>query len=339
MPEHDGERPPLTGCRIVLGVCGGIAAYKSAELVRHLRKSGADVAVLMTPGAARFVTPLTLSTLSGKEVETDLFAGGAVASWTRHVDLGTTSDLIVIAPATANTIAKLAGGFCDNLLTATVLAARCPVLVFPAMDHDMYLHPATERNLETLRKDGYEIVPPEYGPLASGLVGWGRMPEPENIVRRICMRLGRTGEPLFADSSLAGKTILVTAGPTREAIDPVRFLSNHSTGTMGFALAGEAARRGGQVVLVAGPTRLPTPPGLERIDVVSADDMYAAVLAHRDADVVIAAAAVADFAPAETHTSKVKKEGAALEIRLRRTPDILAEIGAHDRAGQIRIGF
>ena len=338
MPELDGSTP-LAGCRVVIGVSGGIAAYKSAELVRLLKKSGAEVTVLMTPDATRFVTPLTLATLSGRDVESDLFAGGAQGAWTRHVELGVTSDVLVIAPATANTLAKIANGLSDNLLTATVLAARCPVMLFPAMDHDMYLHPATEQNLARLRSFGYEVVPPAFGPLASGLEGWGRMPEPAEILRRILLRIGRSAASDRRASALAGKTVLVTAGPTREAIDPVRFISNHSTGTMGFALAAEAARRGARVILVSGPSGLPTPPGVHRIDVESADEMYAAVQPHRESDVVIAAAAVADYAPREARTSKIKKTDADLVLPLRRTKDILAEIGALDRPGQVRIGF
>ena len=336
MPDLE-DSAPLQGRRVVLGVCGGIAAYKSAEIVRLLRKSGADVTVLMTPDASRFVTPLTLATLSGRDVETDLFADGTEHAWTRHVELGVASDLLVIAPATANTIAKLAAGLCDNLLTATVLAARCPVVVFPAMDHDMYLHPATEQNLERLRSFGMEVVSPAFGELASGLEGWGRLPEPVEIYQRIVARLG--GGEAEARSRLRGRTVLVTAGPTREAIDPIRFLSNHSTGTMGFALAAEAARRGANVVLVTGPTNLRTPPGVQRIDVTSADEMYAAVQPHLHADAVIAAAAVADYAPASAKTSKIKKTDPELVLSLRRTRDILAEIGAWDHEGQIRVGF
>lgn len=339
MPDvDDNER--LAGRRVVLGVCGGIAAYKSAELLRLLKKSGADVTVVMTADAARFVTPLTLSTLSGRAVVTDLFASAEEGAWTRHIELGARADLLLIAPATANTIAKLATGLCDNMLTATVLAARCPVIVCPAMDHDMFLHRATQRNLETLREFGHEIVPPAFGSLASGLEGWGRMPEPAELLKRANSVIVRSGEAHApASSRLAGKRVLVTAGPTREAIDPVRFLSNHSTGTMGFALAAEAARRGASVTLVTGPTHLQTPQGVDRIDVVSAADMYEAVQAHKNADVVIASAAVADYTPIETRSGKIKKTDPELVLPLRRTKDILAGIGAEARERQIRIGF
>ena len=337
MPDSERSNS-LDGRRIVLGVCGGIAAYKSTELVRLLRKRGADVTVVMTPDAARFVTPLTLATLSGREVESDLFAGGTHGSWTRHIQLGIESDLLVIAPATANTIAKIAAGLSDNLLTSIVLAARCRVMVFPAMDHDMYLHPATESNLERLRSFGYEVVPPAYGALASGLEGWGRLPEPEEIVDRISLVLGDSS-PQHVSSRLRGKSVLVTAGPTREPIDPVRFITNPSTGTMGFALAAEAARRGARVTLVAGPTDLPTPAGVSRVDVSTAADMHQAAQAQADADVVIAAAAVADYTPAQVHASKIKKVDPDLTLSLTRTVDIIAAIGAQDRAGQIRIGF
>lgn len=338
MPDHE-DTASLAGHRILLGVCGGIAAFKSAEVVRLFRKSGADVRVLMTPDASRFVTPLTLGTLSGHNVETDLFAGGSEGSWTRHVELGMTADVLVVAPATANTIAKIAGGFCDNLLTATVLAARCPVVVFPAMDHDMYLHPATERNLDRLRSFGYEVVPPEFGALASGVEGWGRMPEPSEVLSRVEASLGRRVAATESPSRIAGKTVLVTAGPTREAIDPVRFLSNHSTGTMGFALAAEAARRGARVTLVTGPANLPTPAHVNRIDVVSAEDMHGAVQAFLESDVIIAAAAVSDYAPTAIKASKIKKSDPELVLSLRRTKDILAEIGSQNRDGQVRVGF
>ena len=338
MPDLD-VNSPLRGCRIVLGICGGIAAYKSAEFVRLLRKDGADVHVLMTPDASRFVAPLTLATLSGHEVADDLFSGRSDRSWTQHIDLGISSDLIVIAPATATTLARLANGFADNLLTATVLAARAHVLVVPAMDHDMFVHPATQENLDRLRSFGYHVMPPGFGALASGLEGWGRMPEPEEIRDRVRLALGRGASHESAPSALKDKSVLVTAGPTREAIDPVRFISNHSTGTMGFALAAQAARRGARVTLVAGPSALETPQGVQRVDVVSAAEMHQAVQAHLEADVVIAAAAVADYAPDQRQESKIKKTDAAMQLSLRRTRDILAEIGAANRPDQLRIGF
>jgi phosphopantothenoylcysteine decarboxylase / phosphopantothenate---cysteine ligase len=342
----------LSTKKIVLGVTGSIAAYKAAELVRLLRKAGAEVQVLMTPDAARFIAPLTLGTLSGREVLIGLFPEGGDAgegSWTRHVELGLWADLLVVAPATATTLARLAAGVCDSMLTATALSRRCPMLLCPAMDHDMWRHPATQRNIQTLRADGAEVMPPDSGELASGLIGEGRLPEPEAILARITAQLVATspsGQPAgdgagggHQEQPLAGITVLVTAGPTREAIDPVRFLSNGATGTMGFALAEAAAARGARVTLVAGPTALPTPPGVDRVDVTSADEMYTAAMEHAGADLVIAAAAVADYAPAEPSDRKAKKGEGDLVLRLRRTPDILAAIGQQRRPGQTLVGF
>ncbi len=322
----------LTGKHILLGVTGSIAAYKAALLVRLLRKEGAEVQVLMTPDAARFISPLTLATLSGRSVEIGLFDREREADWTHHVHLGLWADLLVVAPATAQTLAKLAHGFCDSMLTATVLSARCPVLVCPAMDHDMYVHPATQRNLDTLRAFGYAIMEPETGELASGLIGQGRLPEPEYILENIRSMLSTVRD-------LDGKKVLVTAGPTREHIDPVRFLSNPSTGKMGYALAAEAARRGAEVVLVSGPTLLESPPGVTRISVTSAQEMYEAVIQHRDADIIIMAAAVADYTPVEHFKQKLKKGEGELVLRFRRTPDILASLGAQRRKGQLLVGF
>jgi phosphopantothenoylcysteine decarboxylase/phosphopantothenate--cysteine ligase len=266
----------------------------------------------------------------------EVFPENQDGSWTKHVDLGLWADGLVIAPATANTIAKLANGFCDSMLTATVLSARSPVLVCPAMDHDMWAHPATKANVDRLRSFGYTILDPEHGELASGLIGVGRLPEPETIAAFIGewlegrMRLNR---------SLEGKKVLVTAGPTREAIDPVRFLSNGSTGTMGFALAEVAARRGADVVLIAGPVDLPTPTGVERVDILTADDLHREALSHVDADLVIAAAAVADYAPATASEQKTKKMDEDLVLQLRRTPDVLAALGEHKQNGQVLVGF
>ncbi len=331
MPDPSNERP-LEGRKLLLGVTGSIAAYKAAELIRLCKKAGAEVQVLMTPDAARFVTPLTLGTLSEREVLVEIFPEGAEGSWTKHVSLGLWADLFVIAPATAQTLAKLAHGFSDTMLTATALAARCPLLVCPAMDHDMFLHPATAANLERLRGFGYEVMDPGYGALASGLVGHGRMPEPEEIFARLLDRLRAAG-------ALSGRHVLVTAGPTREAFDPVRVLTNPSTGTMGYALAEAAARRGARVTLVSGPTALDAPAGVERIDVTTAEEMHQAVLAHQDADLVLMAAAVADYAPLEPAASKIKKQDGELTIRLRRTPDILAALGRQKRPGQTLVGF
>ncbi len=331
MPDPSNERP-LEGRKLLLGVTGSIAAYKAAELIRLCKKAGAEVQVLMTPDAARFVTPLTLGTLSEREVLVEIFPDNEAGSWTKHVSLGLWADLFVIAPATAQTLAKLAHGFSDTMLTATALAARCPLLVCPAMDHDMFLHPATAANLERLRGFGYEVMDPGYGALASGLVGHGRMPEPEEIFARLLDRLRAAG-------ALSGRHVLVTAGPTREAFDPVRVLTNPSTGTMGYAMAEAAARRGARVTLVSGPTALAAPAGVERIDVNTAEEMHQAVLAHQDADLVLMAAAVADYAPLEPAASKIKKQDGELTIRLRRTPDILAALGRQKRPGQTLVGF
>ena len=336
----------LSGARIVLGVSGSIAAYKAAEIARALCRAGAEVQVVMTPAATRFIPALTLSVLTGREALVEVFPsddrgeaepGAAIGAWTKHVELGLWADAVVIAPATAQTLASLAHGFCDSLLAAVVLSARCPVMVAPAMDHDMWCHPATQRNVETLRRDGVEVVEPASGALASGLVGQGRLPEPDDLVGEIGRWLGRARAQ--EDGRLASKTVLVTAGPTREALDPVRFLSNGSTGTMGFEIAAAAARRGATVTLVAGPVSLATPRGVTRVDVVTAQDLLAAALDHTDADVVIAAAAVSDYAPAEPSDRKVAKTDDDLVIRLRRTPDVLAALGERKRAGQMLVGF
>ncbi len=334
-PETSNQK--LRGRKVLLGVSGSIAAYKAADLVRLLKKAGAEVQVLMTPDAARFVTPLTLGALSEREVLTEIFPENADGSWTKHVGLGLWADLFVVAPATATTLAKLAVGLCDSMLTATALSARCPLLVAPAMDHDMWHHPATQRNVRTLRADGVTVVEPAHGPLASGLVGDGRLPEPEDLFERIVGALRDV--TARAEGTLAGRKVLVTAGPTREAIDPVRFLTNGSTGTMGYALAEAAAERGGTVVLVSGPTTLAAPVGVERIEVESAEAMHAAAMEHADADLVVMAAAVADYTPAEPSDRKVKKGEGDLTIRLRRTPDILAVLGAQKRSGQTLVGF
>ena len=333
----------LEGKKLVLGITGSIAAYKAADLVRQLVKAGAEVQPVMTAAAARFIPPLTIATLARREVLGELFpdAGQAQAAWTQHVDLGLWADGVVIAPATAQTLAKLAGGFCDSMLTAVVLSARCPVMVAPAMDHDMWGHPATRRNLATLQADGVEVVPPAHGELASGLVGDGRLPEPAALAEAIDQWLGDYGRRTadHASQSLQGRHVLVTAGPTREAIDPVRFLSNGSTGTMGFEIAAAAARRGARVTLLAGPVGLETPPGVDRVDIVTAGDLLEAALAHTDADIVIAAAAVSDYAPVQTSSRKLKKSDDDLTISLRRTPDVLAALGEQKHDGQTLVGF
>ena len=340
--------PDLSGRHVVLGVTGSIAAYKSAPLVRLLKKAGAEVQVLMTPGAERFVSPLTLGTLSEKEVLTKIFPENEDGSWTKHVTLGQWADLFVVAPATAQTIAKLAHGFCDSMLTATALSARCPLLVCPAMDRDMYHHAATQDNLERLREIGYAVMPAEHGELASGLVGKGRMPEPEAILERGAEMMGDEHKPAAdrasdSDTSpLTDTEVLVTAGPTREPLDPVRVLTNPSTGIMGYALAEAAAQRGASVTLVTGPTTLSPPSGVEGIQVQTAEEMNEAVQARREtADYVFMAAAVADYTPADPSSTKRKKEDKDedLALHLRRTPDILKMLGAHKRPDQVLIGF
>ncbi len=270
---------------------------------------------------------------------TEIFPENEQGSWTKHVTLGLWADLFVVAPATAQTLAKMAHGFSDTMLTATALAARCPLLLCPAMDHDMVHHPATQANLERLRSFGYAVMTPGYGELASGLVGDGRMPEPEEIFTRVVEMLASSASDNLAAGPLAGKHVLVTAGPTREPIDPVRVLTNPSTGSMGYAMAEAAARHGARVTLISGPTALATPDGIARVDVTTAEEMHTAVQAHHDADLVIMAAAVADYTPVNPAPSKIKKQDGELTIRLRRTPDILAALGQHKAPGQTLVGF
>jgi len=338
--------PDLSGRHLLLGVTGSIAAYKAAPLVRLFKKAGADVRVLMTPDAERFIPALTLGTLSENEVLTEIFPENEEGSWTKHVTLGEWADLFVVAPATAQTIAKLAHGFCDSMLTATALSARCPLLVCPAMDRDMYRHQATQNNLTRLREIGYEVMPAEHGELASGLVGKGRMPEPEAIRTRVAEMLadrvadGRETREEERSDALAGTSVLVTAGPTREPFDPVRVLTNRSTGTMGYALARAAAERGGDVTLVSGPTTLAPPDGVEVVHVETAEEMNEAVQRRGStADLVFMAAAVVDYAPAETADTKLKKKDDDLVLHLRRTPDILKALGETKRPDQVLVGF
>jgi len=348
----DADRPDLDRRRLLLGVTGSIAAYKAAALVRGFKKAGAEVQVLMTNDAERFIPSLTLGTLSEREVLSDVFPENEEGRWTKHVTLGLWADLFVVAPATAQTIAKLAHGFSDNMLTATALSARCPVLVCPAMDRDMYQHPATQSNLDRLRAFDYAVMPAAHGELASGLVGQGRMPEPEAIVDRVAR--GLKGQPYAADreatdtashspsdaASLAGTNVLVTAGPTQEPIDPVRMLTNPSTGAMGYALAEAAAERGGAVTLISGPSALDPPGDVEVVSVQTAEDMNRAVQQRRDtADLVLMAAAVADYTPASPSDTKQKKHKAEMTLHLRRTPDILRTLGSHKRPDQVLVGF
>ena len=323
----------LKGKHIVVGVTGSIAAYKTASLVRLLVKEGAEVKVVMTPLAKAFITPLTLATLSKNPIMVD-FYDPENGDWNSHVSMGLWADLYLVAPATANTMGKMAAGIADNLLLTTYLSAKCPVMIAPAMDLDMYRHPATQKNMEILRSYGNLIIEPEEGELASGLSGKGRMAEPEEIVEQIRNFFARTEE-------LRGKKVLLTAGPTYEQIDPVRFIGNHSTGKMGFALAEELAKRGAEVTLVAGPVRLKTTrTSIRRVDVVSAAEMYEAVMQEAlSADIVISCAAVADLTPKEKSGVKLKRGNESLCIELLPTRDIAAELGKKKKAGQLLVGF
>ena len=323
----------LKGKKILLGVCSGIAAYKAAFLTRLLVKAGAEVQVVMTPGAKEFITPLTLSTLSKKPVYTE-FTSGTNGEWNNHVELGLKADLILIAPATANTIAKMANGMCDNLLLAVYLSARCPVMFAPAMDLDMLKHPATQKNMDTLKSFGNILIPSATGELASGLHGEGRLAEPEQILKSV--------EDFFdRKKKLAGKKILISAGPTYEAIDPVRFIGNHSSGKMGVALAEEAAAEGAEVFLVIGPSSVKTNhPNIKRTDVTSAQEMYeACTVLFKKADVAIMSAAVADYRPAKVSAVKIKKKDSSLTIELEPTKDILAQLGKTKKKNQLVVGF
>lgn len=321
----------LKGKKILLGITGSIAAYKSLYLLRMLIKAGAEVRVVMTPAARDFVTPLSLSTLSKHPVQTELFANDA---WSNHVMLGRWADLFLLAPLSCNTIAKMAAGLCDNLLLATWLSSTCPVVLAPAMDEDMWKHPATRANLEKLAAMGHRIIPVENGELASGLFGEGRMAEPESIVAFL--------DAFFsASNDLTGKRALVTAGPTYEAIDPVRFIGNHSSGKMGIAIATELARRGAKVDLVLGPGNISVQePGIAVQRVRSAAEMYEAAVALFDgADIAVMAAAVADYTPKEVAAEKIKKSEGELVITLTKTRDILKSLGEKKKAGQVLVGF
>jgi len=322
----------LHGKKIILGVTGSIAAYKSAHIIRLLMKEGAEVKVLMTSLAKEFITPLTLATLAKNPILVDFF-DPTNGNWNSHVDLGLWADAYLIAPATANTIGKMATGVADNLLLTTYLSAKCPVFVAPAMDLDMFAHPATQRNLEALISVGNLIIEPASGELASGLEGKGRMEEPENIVRFI--------DDYFTAKPLLGKNILITAGPTYEKIDPVRFVGNYSTGKMGFALAEVCAKQGANVCLIAGPVQLKTKhPNIERIDVESAEEMYNAVTDRfYSMDGAILCAAVADFTPIEIDITKLKREKENLSLELKPTHDIAATVGEMKTDSQFLVGF
>jgi phosphopantothenoylcysteine decarboxylase / phosphopantothenate---cysteine ligase len=324
----------LNGKNVLLGVSGGIAAYKTASLVRLLIKAGAHVQVVMTPASIDFVTPLTLSTLSKNPVYSTFYnEEEANATWNNHVELALWADYMLIAPATANTLSKMASGTCDNLLMATYLSAKCPVYFAPAMDLDMYIHPTTKLNFDKLQSFGNIIIPAESGELASGLSGEGRMAEPENILQFI-------EKDLESKLPLKGKKVLITAGPTYEAIDPVRFIGNHSSGKMGFDIATAAANLGAEVVLVSGPTHLQMKHSLVNlIRVTSADEMYEACHQYFDSvDVAIAAAAVADYKPKNIATQKIKKSEASFTIELEKNKDILLSLG-QIKKNQFLIGF
>ncbi|MBO7306468.1 MAG: bifunctional phosphopantothenoylcysteine decarboxylase/phosphopantothenate--cysteine ligase CoaBC [Alistipes sp.] len=324
----------LNGKHIILGITGSIAAYKAAMLCRLLVKEGAEVRVIMTPLAKQFITPLTMATLSKHPILVEFF-NPENGEWNSHVSLGEWADMLLIAPATANTLAKMTTGIADNLLLTTYLSARSKVAVAPAMDLDMYAHITTQQNLKTLSERGVSIIEPAAGELASGLVGKGRMAEPEDIVEQV--------KAIFAadekKKTLEGKRYIVTAGATIEPIDPVRYITNHSTGKMGYAIAEELARRGAEVKLISGRTTLPVPQGVERIDTLTAEEMYnAAVSEWAKADGAVMCAAVADYTPITVADRKLKKSDNDLRIELRRTKDIAKELGA-TKGERVLVGF
>ncbi|KAF1712492.1 bifunctional phosphopantothenoylcysteine decarboxylase/phosphopantothenate--cysteine ligase CoaBC [Pseudoxanthomonas kalamensis DSM 18571] len=325
----------LAGQHILLCVGGGIAAYKALELVRRLREAGAQVQVAMTAGAQQFVTPLSFQALSGQPTRTSLWDHAAEQAM-GHLELARWADRVVVAPATADLLARLAGGHADDLVSTLCLATDAPLTVCPAMNHRMWLNPATQTNVETLRQRGVQVVGPEDGPLAEGESGPGRLSEPEHIVAA----LAGTALPARPSLPLHGLKVVVSAGPTYEDLDPVRYLGNRSSGKMGFAIADGAARRGGEVVLVAGPVHLPTPAGVARVDVRSAAQMREAVFAAFPADIYIGAAAVADYTPRQPAANKIKKSSESLGLDLVRTPDILSEVAARTE-GRLKlvVGF
>jgi phosphopantothenoylcysteine decarboxylase/phosphopantothenate--cysteine ligase len=317
----------LTGKKILLGISGSIAAYKTPALVRQFVKSGAEVKIIMTPAALDFVSKLTLATVSKNNVLVNLFDEG---TWANHVELGRWADVMLVAPLSCNTLSKMSSGACDNLLLATYLSATVPVILAPAMDEDMWLHKATQHNLQRLADHGCRIIPVEHGELASGLIGEGRMAEPEHIVTFV-------ESFLSPQLKLKGKKALVTAGPTYEAIDPVRFIGNRSSGKMGIAIAEELFNQGAEVTLVAGPVNLTTN-GFRRIDVRNAEEMYNACISN-EFDIAVMAAAVADYAPFQVAEKKIKKSDDDLSLPLKRTKDILSALGKKKKAGQVLVGF
>ncbi len=324
--------PMLKNKNIILGVCGSIAAYKSAFLVRLLVKAGANVKVILTPDGSNFITPLTLATLSKNPVYTQYFEA-ETGVWSNHVELGLWADLLVIAPISANTLSKLSNGICDNLLTAVYLSAKCPVYVAPAMDLDMWKHESTQQNIARIESFGNTVISPAKGELASGLYGEGRMAEPEEIISFLETALKKQ-LPLY------GKKAMVTAGPTYEPIDPVRFIGNHSSGKMGFALADALAALGASVTLISGPTAQKSTQPLTRIDVVTAADMYQACHSFfGETDITVMCAAVADYKPKKIATQKIKKQENNLVLELEKTTDILASLGRSKTKNQILVGF
>ncbi len=322
----------LNGKTVLLGVTGGIAAYKAAALASALVKQHAAVEVVMTKNATEFITPLSFEQLTGRRTMVDTF-DRHFSHQVEHISLAQRTDLVIIAPATANICAKLAHGIADDMLTTTVLACRCPKLIAPAMNTNMYENPVTQDNLNLLRGYGWEVIEPASGRLACGAVGVGKMPEPEQILQHILQQIALPHD-------LVGKTILVTAGPTQESLDPVRFLTNHSTGKMGYAIAKMAMLRGANVILISGPTSIAPPPFIQVVSVTSAQEMFEAVQTYAPmADYVFKAAAVADYTPVQCMQHKIKKQGDDLSLPLQRTQDILAWLGQHRRDGQILCGF
>ncbi len=322
----------LQGKTVLLGITGGIAAYKAAALASALVKQHAAVEVVMTESATEFVTPLTFEQLTGRRVMVNTFDRN-FSHQVEHIALAERTDLVIIAPATANVCAKLAHGIADDMLTTSVLACRCPKLIAPAMNTNMYENPVTQDNLEILRKYGWDVIEPASGRLACGAVGKGKMPEPDDLLQHILCYLAFPHD-------MAGKKVLVTAGPTQEALDPVRYLTNHSTGKMGYAIARMAMLRGADVTLVSGPVSIAPPPFVHVVNIQSAQDMYEAVVSRAsDMDIIIKAAAVADYTPAEYVDNKIKKKDGDMSIPLKRTQDILGYLGSHKKPGQVICGF
>ena len=320
----------LIGKKILIGISGSIAAYKSILIIRLLVKAGVEVKVVMTPAAKDFVSPLVLSTLSKNEVLVDLSNNN---SWSNHVELGRWADVMLIAPLSCNTLAKMANGICDNLLMAVYLSATCPVIVAPAMDEDMWHHPSTKKNIQTIQSYGNVIIPVTNGELASGLFGGGRMAEPEYIIEYL-------NEYFFPNQKLKNKKVLITAGPTYEAIDPVRFIGNHSSGKMGYAIAEAFNDQGAEVTLVSGPTNLKVSESINKINVVSGQEMYDAVMSkHASSEIIVMCAAVADYKPNVVAENKIKKKDKIWQLELEKTTDILFEVGKIKTKNQFLVGF